>query len=401
MTQSDTSTTANPPAPRKSWLHHVRGLLIIAAIALAGAGIGFLFARYGPVSDPYIPDWPLLIVGGLLIWLFVIAGHEIGHLIGGRLVGFRFLMIAVGPFIVTRTRDGIRARLHANLAMFGGMAGSAPTDDHDLRRRDAVMVAGGPIASVILAAVCLGLWYALGYSAVTGTTVESGMHSGAAGAAGAALFATGAISFVIALITLAPHRSLGQMSDGKQLQLLLSGRPEGERNSALRLLYGAIFTNQRPREWSEMIVRRATILPDRSAEDAMACFLAYAWALDVGDIALAGQFLDRTQQACDALPPPAQPGVYVEAAYFTARYRDDATTARSFLNQSQSKGIPRHDRLRAEAAVLLAEGQFEAAHARATEGLAALKTAKENYITEVDEEWLQDLILRTAEAQSA
>jgi hypothetical protein len=393
MTQHDTSSaTANRSIPPKSWTQQVRGVLIFALLALVGGVTGYLFARFGPVTDLYFPDWPLVIVGGLLIWLLVVAIHEIGHLLGGWLVGFRFIMIAVGPLLVVRTRAGIRAKFNTNLALFGGMAGSTPTDDRDLQRRDAVMVAGGPIASLLLAALCLGLWYGLGYNTATATSVEAGSQSVVAGMVGTILFFICMLSFVIAFVTLVPQRSAGQISDGKHLQLLLSGRPEGERNSALRLLYGAMFVSQRPREWNEGVVQRSTKLSDQSAEHAMACFLGYGWALDRGNVALAGQFLDQTVALNDTLPAAARPGIFVEAAYFTARYRGDASAARSFFDQGQSKFVPLHDRLRAEAATLLAEGRADEAQARATEGLTALKAAKESYMTELDEDWLRDII---------
>jgi hypothetical protein len=87
------------------------------------------------------------------------------------------------------------------------------------------------------------------------------------------------------------------------------------------------------------------------------------------------------------------PSIAAEIAYFRARFRGDAATARVRLSEAQGGFLERHDRLRAEAAVLLAEHRVAEARGRASEALAALPEAS---ITDsgsaiMHAEWLRDI----------
>jgi hypothetical protein len=88
-----------------------------------------------------------------------------------------------------------------------------------------------------------------------------------------------------------------------------------------------------------------------------------------------------------------RPSIAAEIAYFQARFRGDAATARARLDQAQGGFLERHDRLRAEAAVLLAEHRVAEARQRAFEALAALPEAS---VTDAGSaimhaEWLRDI----------
>ena len=90
--------------------------------------------------------------------IVVLLAHECGHLLAGRLVGFRFQFLALGPLLVSRSEAGrVRVGLNREPALFGGAALALPTDDRDLVRRYTWFVAGGPILSVILAVVSFTL----------------------------------------------------------------------------------------------------------------------------------------------------------------------------------------------------------------------------------------------------
>jgi hypothetical protein len=140
------------------------------------------------------------------------------------------------------------------------------------------------------------------------------------------------------------------------------------------------------------LLEAATSRPDGSAEDAAAAALAYSWALDRGDVDGAGAFLDRALAAQDQLPAASRPALFLEAAYFTARHREDAAGARAFLAQAKGSAlIEPYTRRRSEAAVLLAEGDQEGARQRATEGLAALERSPDAPGTLVEADWLRDI----------
>lgn len=135
-----------------------------AAGAVAMGGRYWLFSRGGllPATSAALssPGVALAFVGLMLLIPVVLVVHEGGHLLGGRFVRFRFHLFVVGPLMVVRTAEGIRARLNTNLSLYGGLAASVPTAFHDLNRRMAVMVAGGPAASLMSGAVAIATYLA-------------------------------------------------------------------------------------------------------------------------------------------------------------------------------------------------------------------------------------------------
>src|SRR5437879_3063862 len=52
------------------------------------------------------------LAGTIAIWLpfllLEVAAHEAGHLLAGRLVGFRFIFCTIGPFKLSSTQGGLR-----------------------------------------------------------------------------------------------------------------------------------------------------------------------------------------------------------------------------------------------------------------------------------------------------
>ncbi|MGK7312515.1 MAG: hypothetical protein ACN0LA_09770 [Candidatus Longimicrobiales bacterium M2_2A_002] len=102
------------------------------------------------------PSTAWKILGGLLLGgavgavVAVLAVHEAGHLLAGRLVGFRFLLFIVGPLRVAREGDRVQVGWNRSLSLAGWLAATGPTPDRleRLRRRTAIMVAGGPLTSL-------------------------------------------------------------------------------------------------------------------------------------------------------------------------------------------------------------------------------------------------------------
>ncbi len=74
----------------------------------------------------------------------------------GRLVGFRFVACRIGPLMVKRTRRGLHIGLSTGI-IFGGYVLCVPTQGRHLRRRYAVFVIGGPLATILWIAGLIGL----------------------------------------------------------------------------------------------------------------------------------------------------------------------------------------------------------------------------------------------------
>src|SRR5580692_11051607 len=88
-----------------------------------------------------------------------IAFHEIGHLVAGKLVGMKAGGIVVGGLMFVRSGDRWRFRFDYRLLLSGGVAKPLPAKGDWNPARYAWMVAGGPLATILLAAVSgIALW---------------------------------------------------------------------------------------------------------------------------------------------------------------------------------------------------------------------------------------------------
>lgn len=125
----------------------------------------------------------------------------------------------------------------------------------------------------------------------------------------------------------------------------------------------------------------------------------YGHALDAGDTEQAAKYLEEAQARGLDLPPQMRSLGLVEAAYFTARRRGDAAGARALLEQAGPGFMDEpHERRRAEAAVLLAEGRFAGALETVHAGLEAARRARFPGAAQADLDWLDDLARRAQHA---
>jgi hypothetical protein len=132
--------------------------------------------------------------------------------------------------------------------------------------------------------------------------------------------------------------------------------------------------------------------------------MAYYHALDRGEVEAVGAHLDRALSALEKHPRVFRPAIFLAAAYFTARYRGDASKARGYLKESRGAVLVEpYARLRTEAAVLLAEQNWAAARARAVEALAAIQRAPSGAAAAAEADWLRGVTALAAarEAESS
>jgi hypothetical protein len=370
------------------------------AVRLLQVFLGFvlLLDLVGAVFIPEFRSLFLSVIALFSIWIGVfflaVVLHEVAHLVGGWLVGFRFEFLVVGRLKITRTGGRVRMGLIRGHRVPTGLAGSLPTDDRDIRRRLAVAVAAGPGASLLFAAASLVTLVAMGSDQPYALLAPDGSWLPSL------LVISGTISLLLFIVTILPIQIGELLTDGARLVLLLRGGQETERYCAVGVLVGMSMAGRRGREWPAGLVEAATAVPDGSTFDTLGAMLAYGWSLDRGELAAAGGYLDRALAAAEKYPVGSRPAIYLEAAYFTARYRGDAAAARAFLKDSKGGFLVKpYSELRAEAAVLLAEGNTEAVQQRAQEGLAAIRRLGDMDIAREETDWLQELIDLSAAGQ--
>ena len=81
----------------------------------------------------------------------------------------------------------------------------------------------------------------------------------------------------------------------------------------------------------------------------------------------------------------------MEAAFFDGRHRRDATRAQHWLKKVERGQLEEQTHLRAEAAVLLAEGRCLAAAEKVEAALTALPQSTDPGGALAEEDWLNDL----------
>lgn len=336
-----------------------------------------------------VAGWALLFALQALILFLTILAHECGHLLAGWFVGFRVQEITLGPFQIRRAgRGGLAFTFNNCLPWFGGGAmiiPSRPMDAAELRWRAALVAAGGPFASCFLAASAAVplIGYATRQGSV-GRPIDFWMIF--------VLFLTLIWSLAAFLGNAVPISIGGRHSDGAVMLELLRGGSWAERFCALNTLAGASVAGERPRDWRGALIQTHLSTPsDRSVPDLNLSLMAYYWLLDRQDVAGAGVVLDRTLGAVAATSPLMRTRLILEAAYWEARHFHNASAARTWLNRAKGATADRHAHLRAESAVLLAEGRCEEAWARAQEGLFALERAVSTGILQAEAEWLREI----------
>lgn len=344
---------------KKSRLRRALGALVPL---LMGAAAGAVAALWLPSMLPRtsLSGAQLALTAVVLAALLVavIAVHEAGHLLGGRLAGFRAMLFVVGPFRVERTGTGIRAALNRNLAIAGGLAVSVPLDTRDLRRRTLLMVAGGPGASLLTGALALALCGPLGLAALP----AGAGYGHQLAAIVVAVF--GVMSLGIGAATLIPGRTGGFYTDGARILRLLRGGPDTDREVAVLALMALSMGGTRARDWDPALVRQALAPADATPFDVVGRQLAYAHALDREDTEEARRHLEAALALEEVLPPVGRSGLLLHAAQFAAVHDGDPVRARGLFSRAGAGlMVPAYMRQMSEAAILLAEGDRAAAAA--------------------------------------
>jgi len=349
---SDTPAAAPRRRRANPWL-----LLAIALLgAAAGAG-GVTLGRHLAIVDSQALDLGLLDLALLPLWMFaVVAVHELGHVAGGVSSGMRFVLYVVGPLRVWRGAHGLCAGFNRSLATWGGLAACAPRDLEGFRARMMRMVAGGPLASLLLAALA-----ALATLPLDG---RAAFHAAA----------VAALSLAIGLITMVPASAGGFESDGAQWLGLRRGGPEVEQRALVVALYGSSLAGVRPRDQDAAMIERALALPGPPRVALALHAFAYAHALDRGAVDSARKHADAIAAGIDEYPDGFRQNLALELAWFEARH-GDAAAAQAWLRRGEGGVVDASLRLRAQAAVALAGGDAATALQRADAALAALSRA--------------------------
>ena len=307
----------------------------IALFAVLGIGAGVFIGK----ALKTLPEltgkvdallwWDLLLLP--LSFLLVLAVHEAGHLLGGFRKGMRFLLYIVGPFQLTRTASGIRFNWIFNLGTFGGLAAATPDPGRPIRPQFLSLIAGGPLASLALAALGFALFLLLD-------------GRGAAHALIIALF-----SALIFIVTAVPSRAGGFMSDGMQFIEVLRGGDAVLERQQLTGLMAQSMAGIRPRDWAAEWLEPAA---QAGAGDPMrrvaVRMMAMLMAEDRGQTASADAHADWLAEHTDDYPQGFRQSLTLELCLH-ALSRGNLTAAKMWMAQSKGGVVDKARRALAEA----------------------------------------------------
>ncbi|MEM1122029.1 MAG: M50 family metallopeptidase [Bacteroidota bacterium] len=188
-----------------SWLLFALGLPF-------GAAVGYMIGSFfkNEEATQAVADKPslwVLIPILMLAFFVVIFIHELGHVIGGLIMGNEFGFMIVGPFKLQKEEGKYSLTWNKSAEMAGGLALTLPTSTENFKKRRAVVIGSGPFASLLLAIACGSLWYFSVFEHFSNLNLAN--------------TTTGAMSAAIFLATMIPSKLGGFMSDGMQLLMTL------------------------------------------------------------------------------------------------------------------------------------------------------------------------------------
>jgi hypothetical protein len=341
---------------------------VLAVLVVVPIAIGLFFHEsWGR------PAVATLLAGALLpSMIAVLAVHELGHVASGLAAGYRFLALIVGPFAVSKTTRGWRVEANPSWSLMGGIAVLVPRHEGlPSRTAAAALLAGGPIASVLLSIVGFTLHYGLDLDEVRRSTVEAGTHTIGQLVLAATTLVVGGTSAAVAVATLVPQAVGGFTSDGAGLLLLARGGPPADRLRAMSSILGRATAGRRPREWSLKELRAAAEPKDATQLEFAGASLVFAAALDRGDLIGARNAFER-MRAASLRAPSISLGELHDGEAFLAAIDGDPAAARAAYERTDGTFVDPASRARVLAAVLLAEGRTSEAVAEAIRGLRHL-----------------------------
>lgn len=227
------------------------------------------------------------------------------------------------------------------------------------------MILGGPVASLILAAAMFTLAWLLANDKPAGNFLAFVQHFSVI---------TALLSSLFFILTVYPRTIRGMKTDGSRILGLMRGDRRSEQEAAMLVLSAAGFAGERPANHSAELVARAISLKDGSLFDFYGHFKAYYHAADKKEWRTAQECLDYILTGEQDLMPHSRDALRCEYAWLLATRSEAVAEARAWLDSAGKLQFDPATRLRAEAAVLLAEGKRAEAAEKCRQGLRALDT---------------------------
>ena len=361
------------PLPRRGrlrWRHLfvAIGIFTIGVLSFAVAffalgdepvGAGFvnvLRKEVAALIDASVPENSLaFLVFYLGASLMILTSHELAHVVAGRIVGFHFETVRVGPFALVKSAKGLKFKLQGRHGL-DGMAAMRIDRLGRLRRRLGIYIAAGPVANV-LAVPCVWLFF-------VSQALDKWQHS-----VGKFLLFWAALSVVIAIVNLIPYqRENGMFTDGARLLSLVRSGAKARRWLSLLALKMESDAGVRPKHLKRTWIVHSCAIADQSRDALRAFWFAYVAHLDRGESDEAAGNLEKCLERFRIASPEFQKLILTEAAIFQAWYREDEEKAKTWAQALAGPAGPPLNQLRLAICMHWVARQYEQATSAWEEG---------------------------------
>ena len=285
-----------------------------------------------------------------LVAFVVIALHEAGHALAGKLQHMRLVSLVIGPLFWRLHYGQWRFQFKpSGLLSFKGFTAVTPLAFDDFPRRKVIQVAAGPFVSLFTGLIGAGFlltapgrpwqqhWYLIGCFA--------------------------GISLIGFIFSLYPCRIGEGYSDGAKLWQLYKGGLWTSYYRALYLATSSAVTPLRPRDFDLDAMQRAAGTLARGQGEFSMHLCCYSCLFDRRQFPEAGQAVERASAICEKQSLKLAAESISPLVFGHAFVRRDAAAARLWWNRMQSakSTLPGSDRNLAFAALLWSEGRLDEA----------------------------------------
>ena len=291
--------------------------------------------------------WISLIQINLAIFASTLC-HELGHVLGGWATEMSLRSLTVGPLRLERRSGKWNCKFNLAGLLGNGSAGLVPTHLRNIRKRQVIMIAAGPAASLLTAVVA------------TPFALYAAGHAWAPAWEFLAVLAT--LSWM-GVCNLIPVRPEDKYSDGAQIHQLLSNGPWANFHMAFSMVASSLATPLRARDFDVAVLERAAAFMPRGQRGMLLHLYLYMHHTDCGNIAEGLRHFDIAESMYAQIATELTADLHLEFVYVNAAVKQDAAAARLWWERMETKGKPRQnvDYWKARAALLWTEGSVTAA----------------------------------------
>jgi len=274
-----------------SWKYIVLVLVLGISLGILLSLLEVNLSFMDQLSFWHFPLMLLLFYAGVFL---VINIHELGHLILGKLLGYRFLMFRAGPLSIQKENGKLKFTFIKNVG-YGGLCAMIPGENSSLKDF-AIYSTGG-----ILFNILTGIGFIISSFVVSLPVFVS-----------VPLFLTGVVSIFLALLNAWPFFSMNQPTDGMMFFSILRKNPLAERFYESVMLSKKLAMGVRPKDLGLTPVD----LPLKDFHELSTVFYLYFMEMDQGHVEKAGEYLKVVEENLSKVPPYTLPAYYYELIYY-------------------------------------------------------------------------------------